>query len=159
MTAPKMNRDIRNKIIEELKERDGYRCFFPGCQKPFTKSNPPTIDHWLPWSVGFDSSIDNLRLMHRDCNNKKGNTVPNNDGSLTFTKKKHIKVPRPEICEECFSGRILLIGETCWSCGSGPQPKKFPTAYKKKPANCSHSGRDHCWWCFLGFIKRRDLVE
>lgn len=154
-----MNRDIRNKIIETLRDRDGYSCKFPGCKKPFTKTNPPTIDHWIPWSVASDSSIDNLKLMHKDCNNKKGNVVPNSDGTLTFNKKRSIKMPRPKICQECYSGRILTIGETCEVCGSGPQPQKFPTAYKKKPANCSHAGQDHCWWCFLGFIKRRDFIE
>lgn len=154
MTAPKLNKAARDQVVARLVKRDGNRCMFPGCTKPFTDINKPTIDHWLPWSLYRDSSFKNLRLMHQFCNNKKGDIIPNNDGSLTLKRARTVKKARPRLCEECLSGRILLEGEVCLVCGSGPQPSRFPTAYKKKPKNCSHSGNDHCTWCFLGFIER-----
>lgn len=30
------------------------------------------------------------------------------------------------------------------------------SAYRRKPKNCPHVGRFHCWACFLGFEKRQD---
>jgi len=156
--APKMNRDVREKIVSDLIKRDGNRCAYPGCSKPFTKLDKPTVDHWLPWSVFQDNSFDNFRLMHQECNNKKGNLVPNADGTLPSRRTRQIKLPRPTVCETCISGRILLIGEVCSDCGTGPQPQKYPAAYKKKPKNCEHSGRNWCWLCCIGFIERRDKV-
>jgi hypothetical protein len=154
-----MNRTEKEQILAALKERDGYRCMLPGCTRPFTEDDKPTIDHWNPFSISRDGSLANLRLMHFTCNNLKGNTVPNADGSITITRS--IKIPkqkRPELCDTCMSGRILLDGENCDDCGSGPQPRRFPTAYKRKPKNCSHSGREHCWSCVTGFVRRIEVA-
>jgi hypothetical protein len=155
-----MNREQKEQIIAALKKRDGFRCQFPGCAKPFTEADRPTIDHWYPKSISGDESLDNLKLMHFACNNIKGDTIPNSDGTLTILRR--VKIPkrtRPKLCETCISGRILLDGEICPDCGSEPQPRRFPTAYKRKPKNCSHSGREHCWACVCGFVERKDTVE
>lgn len=151
----KPNRGVRTQIIEILKKQYGYFCFL--CNGPFSKDEEPTIDHWYPQSAGGTWHISNLRLAHAYCNNKKGSIIPNADGTIDWPVRepKAKKVPRPEICNHCESGRILLIGETCEFCGSGPQPRMFPTANKKKVKNCTHSGIDHCWNCVLGFVERK----
>jgi hypothetical protein len=156
-----MNKKIRQEVIDALIARDGYRCMFPGCELPFTEDDPPTIDHWNPFSVSRDETLENLVLMHFKCNNIKGDTVPNIDGTLTVAARR-IKVPkirRPEVCNACMAGRILLEGEECPVCGSGPQPPVFHTSMKKKPKNCPHSGPYWCMHCCIGLIPRRDLLE
>lgn len=152
-----MNKAEKERILSALIERDGYRCMMPGCTRPFTQEDKPTIDHWNPKSIFGDESLSNLRLMHFVCNNLKGNIVPNPDGTITLNRfAKLPKQERPGLCELCMSGRLLLDDETCPVCGSGPQPKRFPTAYKRKPKNCAHSGREHCFMCVIGFIERKD---
>lgn len=152
-----MNKVIKEEVVAALRKRDGFRCRFPGCTKPFTKEDPPTIDHWIPFSVSGDNSIKNLRLMHFKCNNLKGDTIPNPDGTITIVRRTKVpKLPRPILCQLCMSGRLLLVGETCELCGSGPQPVKYPSAYQRKPKNCPHSGVYHCWHCTLGFVARTD---
>lgn len=153
-----MNRKEKEQIMAALIERDGYRCMMPGCTRPFTEDDKPTIDHWIPFSISRDGSLGNLVLMHFSCNNLKGDTIPNEDGTITIIRRTRIpKEARPELCDTCMSGRLLLDGEYCPDCGSGPQPAMFPTAYKKKPKNCSHAGREHCWACVTGLVKRVEL--
>ena len=152
-----MNKQIKAELIIALSTRDGYRCMMPGCTRPFTAYDKPTIDHWNPKSVSGDESLGNLVLMHFSCNNIKGDTIPNADGTIDIVRRTRIpKQARPELCETCMSGRWLLDGELCPDCGSGPQPVRYPTAYKRKPKNCPHSGRYSCWMCIVGFIKRSD---
>lgn len=150
----KPNRAARTEIINFLAERDGYFCYI--CGIGFTKDDPETIEHFIPLARGGTWELKNLKLAHQLCNSKKGDTMPNEDGTVNFVKRKirTPKLPKPEQCEHCMSGRLLLIGEKCNVCNSGPQPMQFPTAYKKKPKNCSHSGRDHCWMCVVGFTER-----
>lgn len=154
-----MNKKAKEQIVAALIKRDGFRCMMPGCTKPFTDEDRPTIDHWIPFSVSGDESLENLVLMHFACNNIKGNTIPNSDGTIDIVRRTKIpKQARPKLCETCMSGRLLLDGEVCPDCGSGPQPPRYPTAYKRKPKNCSHSGREHCWSCVTGFVKRVEIV-
>jgi hypothetical protein len=154
-----MNREAKERIIAALKERDGYRCMMPGCTRPFADDDRATIDHWYPYSIFKNESLDNLCLMHFSCNNRKGDTVPNPDGTIDIIRRTRIpKQARPELCATCMSGRILLEDELCPDCGSGPQPRSFPTAYKRKPKNCSHEGREHCWACITGLVKRKEIV-
>lgn len=151
----KPNKLVRTQIIEFIAQRDGFHCFI--CKKNFAKGEDPTIDHWIPQSAGGTWKLENLRLAHSCCNSKKGSIIPNADGTITWPDRppRSIRIKRPDQCNHCESGRILLVGEICELCGSGPQPATFPTAHKKKPKNCSHTGQDHCWHCVLGFVKRR----
>lgn len=146
----------------------------------------PTIDHWMPqvwcreqgrvfdekteeWTVVDEDKvwtfeqiwdIDNLKLMHKQCNAKKGQLVPNPDGSIPakpvkeFRYRRDRRQARPEICKVCMSGRMLDIDEICNVCGSGPQPALFPRAHAKSPKDCSHSGPESCWACVLGIEAR-----
>lgn len=156
-----MNKKIKETVILQLTNRDGYRCMFPGCTLPFSEKDPPTIDHWYPLSIFGDESLENFRLMHFKCNNKKGNIIPNEDGTLDIMvrRPKISKQRRPIICNLCLSGRILIKGETCPVCNSGPQPPIFHTSMKKLPAHCPHSGDHWCRHCCIGIIKRLEISK
>lgn len=156
----------RSEIIKVLSERDGYWCYI--CDLDFDDVNEKgipnrdilTIDHFIPLARGGTWELSNLRLACQPCNNLKGDIMPNPDGTVNFTKRKIStpKVPRPTICNDCESGRLLLEGETCPSCDSGPQPREFPRYRQRKPKNCDHSTY-HCWMCTIGFIQRKQVIE
>jgi hypothetical protein len=154
-----MTKLIREEVINILIRRDGDHCQFPGCNLPFTEENPATIDHWKPRSIFMDDSIENLKLMHFDCNNRKGNIIPNEDGTIDVkSKSKTPKLKKPEVCQSCMSGRMLIEGEVCTHCGSGPQPYGTPRYKQRKPKNCDHDNY-HCWACHIGVIPRKSVIE
>jgi hypothetical protein len=161
----------REEIILAIELRDGVDCFL--CKKPFSKDendvlHEVTIDHWYPQSVGFlegwsfeeVNDLSNLRKAHRPCNSKKGDLVPHADGTLPErpVKERSIKGPRPVSCDTCMNGRILLLGEFCPDCSSGPQPRAFPKTLQKIPKECDHSSY-HCWMCVIGHIPRKSAIE
>lgn len=161
----------RQETIEILTERDGYVCMFPGCTEELTESGKHmvTVDHIYPqmlaksegWTHAQINDISNLQLMGKNCNARKGHLLPDANGHYP-TKPFEIKIPkheRPVVCETCFSGRILLPGEECYDCGSGPQPASAPKATQKTPKECSHAGYDHCWMCYLGFVERSSALN
>jgi hypothetical protein len=91
--------------------------------------------------------------------------VPYKDGTLperrqsTFKRRAEKRAGRDEICQTCISGRLLLIGEICGDCGSGPQPAWFPTAYKVEPKDCAHKGMQWCWACTgIGLYEREAAI-
>lgn len=68
-----------------LIQRDGIFC--PICNVSMTKTVKPgdiqgdnmmTIDHIIPKSAGGTDDIENLRLLCRACNAKKGSKIPEN---------------------------------------------------------------------------------
>lgn len=154
----------RREIINALVERDGDECFY--CHRAFNDDRPETIDHWIPrsrarelgWTESEIWALTNLRLSCKPCNAKKGNLVPNEDGSIPKhergARRRAIKrAGRPEVCPVCESGRKLGPDEECASCGSGPMPEKFPRWAKVKVAECDHSDF-WCWMCSIGIIER-----
>lgn len=160
----------RQETIEILAERDGYVCMFPGCDRELTEDGKHmvTLDHIYPqskardegWSEQQINDISNLQLMGKDCNARKGHLLYDDEGNLPV-KPRVIRIPkgeRPAVCETCFSGRILLPGEECYDCGSGPQPAVAPAALQRKPKDCDHSTY-HCWMCFLGFVDREQAIN
>lgn len=66
----------RQMSIEELCERDGYRCHL--CRRRVNlrlRSPHPrsaTFDHLVPVSAGGTDDPANLALAHRDCNTRRG---------------------------------------------------------------------------------------
>lgn len=66
----KVNRRSQRYLIEAIKKRDGYACFF--CCDPFTDNNHPTIEHLLAISSGGSNGIANLALAHESCNMAAG---------------------------------------------------------------------------------------
>lgn len=149
----------RDELIAFLKDRDGDRCTFPGCERPLDDPRDPnTIDHIYPqflakqegWTRAQIDDLDNLQIQHKSCNTIKGHQLPDEDGKFRISSRtpRSLKLPRPELCELCFSGRLLLPGEECPDCGSGPQPAKFPGSLQRKPKECDHSTY-HCWICVV----------
>jgi hypothetical protein len=67
------NRRIGPERREKLYERDGWKCVECGEDD----SALLTLDHKIPRSKGGDNSDDNLQTMCHDCNNRKGDKVPN----------------------------------------------------------------------------------
>lgn len=146
----------RAERIEKITLRDGPNCFFPGCGKPFEQEEDITFDHWIPQSKGGTWHVDNLRMMHKRCNALKGDRVPNEDGTLPPLPKEllgpfHIRADksgRVDVCDTCASGRLLLLGEVCEICGSGPQPSGWPAYAQRSPKECDHH-KYHCWYCVV----------
>ena len=60
------------------------------CEQPMNGMNDGTIDHIIPLSKGGSKSYSNKQIVHRVCNEKKGNQ--DND-----TAKMMLKVYAPEI--------------------------------------------------------------
>lgn len=156
------------QIHKVLKKRDGWSCYVG--KHDFAPDDEVTIDHWIPLSKGGTWALDNLRLACKRCNASKGDRMPNPDGTLPphprdllpAHQRRADKSGRIDLCETCQSGRLLLEGEYCEVCGSGPQPAVAPKAYQKSPKDCSHGWvdeRDHCWMCFLGHVERRPAME
>lgn len=165
----RMTLDKEGTLLE-LMERDGYRCQFPGCNLPFdpepNDKHSISLDHIYPqvrcradgWPYEKMNHIDNLQLMGRSCNAKKGDLVYDENGNLPLiVHQRSIKLPRPEECSDCMNGRLLLEDEICEYCGSDPQPRRFPKYAQKSPKDCSHgwtNPADHCWMCVVGHIER-----
>lgn len=158
----------RVNLLADLEARDGYSCMYPNCKIKFSKDNLPTLDHWMPqmwclaqgWTPDEIWDLSNLKMMHKSCNAKKGHLVPNPDGTLPKrdVKTKIAKSQRPEFCETCGSGRLLLIGEICDDCGSVPQPISAPKALQVSPKECDHDNH-HCWMCFIGYVPRKSALS
>lgn len=167
----------RSQLVEELIQRDGLACQYPGeeheLKRDGTGSNEITIDHWYPkvygksngWTYDEIWALSNLRLFCKRHNAKKGDTIPNEDGTLpernakTFRYRRQKRAERPEICTSCAAGRNLGPDEVCASCGSGPMPDRFPR-WAKVPANkCLHDGVFWCWCCSIGIVPMRSATE
>lgn len=167
----------RAELVAALVQRDGLRCAYPGCAelidlKVVEGKLATTIDHWIPqcegkargWTMDEIWDLSNLTLMHKKCNAKKGNLVPNDDGTLPekvrkeFRYRRDKRASRPEICFQCNAGRDLGPDEICASCGSGPMPERFPRWAKVKSTECDHE-LFWCWACSIGIADRVASVD
>jgi len=52
--------------------RDGQIC--QKCNNPVL-DNEVEFDHIIPFSRGGESTMENLRLIHKDCNRRKSNSL------------------------------------------------------------------------------------
>lgn len=156
-----MTRELipRSKLIEILSERDGFLCFI--CKGDFGPKDEVTLDHWTPRSRGGGWEPENLRLSHKKCNALKGDTMPDDENTVTLThrvntfRSKAVKrSERPDICQRCENGRSLAEDEYCNLCGSVPMPFKHPRWAKLTPNECDHSGVWWCWCCMSGIVDR-----
>jgi len=164
----------RTEIIRALIERDGTMCQFPGEEHELDFSviegrQEVTIDHWMPqwygksegWTPDEIWDITNLKLMCKKHNAKKGDRIPNPDGTLPekpqsrFRYRREKRAGRPEMCVECDNGHNLLIGEYCASCGCNAQ--RFPRWAKVRADECSHD-ITWCWACSIGIIERESSI-
>jgi 5-methylcytosine-specific restriction endonuclease McrA len=64
-------RDRKNKV-RKLLERDGDDCWL--CGHPLDGNM--SLDHVIPRSRGGGNGLDNLRLAHVECNNRRGDDAP-----------------------------------------------------------------------------------
>lgn len=167
-------RPSRDTLISQLRERDGDVCQLPSCGKPldFSLIDGPqmvTVDHTFPqakarlagWTEDQIWDLTNLTLMHRRCNALKGDREYDEDGKLPVLpdrQKAVDKSHRPMVCDLCESGRLLLFGEVCELCGSGPQPATAPKYLQRAPKDCDHSTH-FCWMCFIGHVERKSAIE
>lgn len=155
----------REVQVAALVARDGTTCQFPDCrlELDFDIKNSPievTIDHWIPqhygkandWTYEEIWDTSNLKLMHKKCNAKKGDRIPNEDGTLpekavrTFRYRRQKRAGRPELCLECDNGHGLFVGEVCASCGCDAQ--RFPRSAKVRFNECDHEIA-WCWVCSI----------
>lgn len=161
----------RQAAIAALKERDGDKCQYPGCRLPFDPDPDSryglSLDHIYPqvkakaegWTFEEIWDLENLQLMHRVCNARKSDLTYDEQGNLPSRhRERAIKMPRPEWCEMCDSGRLLYPGEECPECFSGPQPSAWPAVLQKTPKECDHSTY-HCWMCVIGHVQRISAIE
>jgi len=164
----------RAELVAQLRARDGDRCMHPDCGTvlDFDVAEGPlevTLDHWMPqhfgksngWTMGEIWALSNLKLMHKKCNAKKGDLIPNEDGTLppkpksTFRFRRQKRAGRPELCTECDNGHNLAADEVCANCGCNAQ--RFPRWAKVKAPECDHE-LFWCWACSIGVIQRPSSI-
>lgn len=159
----------RDLLVDALVQIHGDVCSL--CPQPFVDEQDHkfsrTIDHYHSQDYckrnGFTfeetHGIQNLTLMHKVCNSNKSNREWLDDGTLAPRGRVRApKSPRPELCETCMSGRLLLLGEQCGVCGSGPQPATAPKMYQLSTKDCDHSGPNFCGYCFIGLVPRKSAL-
>lgn len=175
LEAESHHRPPRAELVQELIVRDGLVCQFPGCgaQLDVDGIGPLeiTIDHWIPqawayangWTYEQVWDISNLKLMEKKCNAKKGDLLPNEDGTIparkvrTFRYRRDKRAQRAEVCVACNAGRNLGPNEVCAACNSGPQPERFPRWAKVSSVECDHE-LFWCWACSIGIVDRVNTV-
>ncbi len=66
------NRLIPRDVMLKVVRRDGQIC--QKCNNPVL-DNEVEFDHIIPFSRGGESTMENLRLIHKDCNRRKSNSL------------------------------------------------------------------------------------
>lgn len=164
----------RAELVRQLRERDGDSCMHPDCGRKLdfsVKDGPAevTIDHHIPqyfgksegWSMEEIWALSNLRLFHKKCNAKKGDLIPNDDGTLpakpqsTFRFRRQKRADRSEMCKSCDNGHNLAADEICASCGMTAQ--RFPRWAKVRAPECDHE-LFWCWACSIGIVERPSTI-
>lgn len=175
MSTTTLNKIPRDELITALYERDGDLCQHPDCDLTldFSILEGPrlvTIDHWIPqskaremgWTEDEIWDLSNLKLMCRKCNARKGDLMPNDDGTLPekpqsrFRYRRQKRAGRPELCVECDNGHNLFVGEICANCGCDAQ--RFPRWAKVRSPDCTHD-ITWCWACSIGIVERAGALE
>ncbi len=70
----KHSRSIPRDVMLKVVRRDGQVC--QECNKTVA-DNEVEFDHIIPFSKGGRSTVENLRLIHKDCNRKKKASLQN----------------------------------------------------------------------------------
>lgn len=68
----KHTRQIPRNVILKVVRRDGQIC--QKCNQPVS-DDEVEFDHIIPFSKGGKSTTENLRLVHKDCNRHKSNSL------------------------------------------------------------------------------------
>jgi hypothetical protein len=173
-SVPEYTKIPRAELVAEMRKRDGDICMHPDCGRTIdfdVTDGPqePTIDHWIPQYFGKENGwtqveiwdISNLKMMHKKCNAKKGDLIPNEDGTLppkpqsTFRFRRQKRANRSTYCDQCDNGHNLFMGEICASCGGNAQ--NFPRWAKERAPDCDHA-LSWCWACSIGLIERPSSI-
>jgi hypothetical protein len=168
------SRLTRAQLIDALVKRDGRKCQYPGDSHPldFNADSGPTevtIDHWMPqywcrdnnWTYEEIWDLSNLKLMCKKHNAKKGDLIPNDDGTLPekavrkFRYRRDKRASRAGLCDICNNGHNLAPDEVCGSCGGNAQA--FPRWAKVRYPECDHE-IFWCWSCSIGVTPRTDAI-
>jgi hypothetical protein len=167
-------KETRGELVSALRLRDGNLCQYPGHEHPldFTVKDGPTevtIDHWFPqwygksegWTYEQIWDLSNLKLMCKKHNAKKGDLIPNEDGTLpekpksTFRFRRQKRATRVGMCEICQNGHLLYENEICASCGGNGQA--YPRTHFAKFQDCDHEIM-WCQWCSIGDVPRKNSI-
>lgn len=170
----KYQKTPRAELVAALRTRDGGTCQHPDCGRDIDfdiTEGPlePTIDHWMPqyfgksegWTQEQIWDISNLKMMHKKCNAKKGDLIPNEDGTLpakpqsTFRFRRQKRATRVGMCDVCQNGHLLYETEICASCGGNGQA--YPRTHFAKFQDCDHEIL-WCQWCSIGDVPRRNSI-
>lgn len=92
----KHSRTIPRDVMLKVVRRDGQVC--QECNKP-VPDNDVEFDHIIPFSKGGRSTVENLRLVHKDCNRKKKASL---QSLLSENPMEHLwelqkKIKRPKL--------------------------------------------------------------
>lgn len=174
MTQTQIAKQTRDEMVAALRARDGDLCQYPGHEHvlDFNIKDGPgevTLDHWYPqwygksegWTYEQIWDLSNLKLMCKKHNAKKGDLIPNEDGTLpekpksTFRFRRQKRAGRPEACTECNNGHNLGADEICANCGCTAQ--RFPRWAKVAVPDCDHELL-WCWACSIGVIERPSSI-
>ena len=61
----------------------------PWCKQPIKATQELTIDHIKPKAFGGTDNIENLQPMHKECNSKKGDNMPEQTECVEIPVEKH----------------------------------------------------------------------
>ena len=98
----KHNRSIPRDVMLKVVRRDGQIC--QKCHQP-VPDDDVEFDHIIPFSKGGKSTVENLRLVHLECNRKKSNSSPSR------TDSHFIISSGVNPCLMTLSGLILFLFE------------------------------------------------
>lgn len=84
---------LRQQAIHQAKQNNQTRC--PICKAPLNYNTPlhpksPEADHITPHTHGGQDTLENIRIICRQCNQKLGGKL------ATKTKNKHQHAPKPK---------------------------------------------------------------
>lgn len=65
-------RSIPREVMLKVVRRDGQIC--QRCHEP-VRDDQVEFDHIIPFAKGGAATVENLRLVHRDCNRKKSDSL------------------------------------------------------------------------------------
>lgn len=155
----------RPELVAALVEIYKDQCYYCSCQFVEEADHPRsrTIDHFISvyqgrqqgWTQDQIHGLGNLRLACRKCNSQKSNRAWLDDGTLEPRGRQKNKVPKPDICDFCYAGRMLGKDQHCIKCGSGPQPSTMPKYMQRRPDECDHE-TTICFKCNL-WLPRKDV--
>lgn len=76
----------KKRFFKVLLWDENHTC--SGCGKEIAIFEQASLDHIVPKSRGGFTRLANVRLMHRNCNSKKGDKMPENFSAKAFAPSR-----------------------------------------------------------------------